>query len=234
MAPAVPRDASTVVLLRGGPAGLEVHLHRRWAGMAFAGGACVFPGGSVEPRDHDPGLGWVGPSPGEWAALTGSSESLARALVCAAVRELFEETGVLLAGTPERVADPAGPEWASGRRRLEAGEGGLAGLLGPHGLALRSDLLRWWARWITPADRPRRYDAHVFVAALPEGQVTLDSTAEAEEVMWLPVAEAVRAVDAGRLEMLRPTYTTCRELLPHRTPEAVLAAAALRAPGVAR
>jgi 8-oxo-dGTP pyrophosphatase MutT (NUDIX family) len=228
-----------VVLLREGPGpdgGLEVHLHRRWAAMAFAGGACVFPGGSVDPRDHDPDIGWAGPPVERWAGLLGSTEPLARALVCAAVRELFEESGVLLAGTAEQVVTPsllAG--WsARDRRRLEAGEIGLAGLLRSRGLALRSDLLRWWARWVTPAEQPRRYDTHFFVAQLPEGQATLQATCEAEEVMWLPVPEAVAAADEGRLSMLRPTYETCRELAAFATPAAVLAAAGTRAPGAVR
>ena len=232
MEPAVPRDASTVVLLREGAAGLEVHLHRRWEGMAFAGGAWVFPGGSVDARDHDPRLGWVGPPAVAWAEVLGTPEPLARALVCAAVRELFEETGVLLAGTPDRVVtDPELTGLAADRRRLEEGGLGLGELLRARGLSLRSDLLRWWSRWVTPAEQPRRFDTHFFVAALPEGQVTLDTTAEAEEVSWLPVADAVTAADAGSLVMLRPTATTCRELLGFSTPADVLAAAGQRAPG---
>lgn len=237
--PVVPRPASTVVLLReasGADGGLEVHLHRRWADMAFAGGACVFPGGSVEPQDHDPRLGWAGPPVGRWAGVLGTAEPLARALVCAAVRELFEESGVLLAGTADRLVAPSAlGRWAAAdRRRLEVGEVGLAGLLRSRGLALRSDLLRWWAHWVTPTEQPRRYDTHFFVAELPEGQSTLESTSEAEEVMWLRVPEAVAAVDEGRLSMLRPTYETCRELVPFTSPAAVLAAAADRAPGAVR
>jgi len=204
--------------------------------MAFAGGAWVFPGGSVDPRDHDPDLGWVGPPVEGWAGLLGTSEALARAQVCAAVRELFEESGVLLAGTADRVVPPAVlAGWsARDRRRLEAGEVGLAELLRSRGLALRSDLLRWWARWVTPASQPRRYDTHFFVTELPEGQATLQATSEAAEVVWLPVTEAVAAVDEGRLSMLRPTYQTCRELAAFPTPAAVLAAAGTREPGAVR
>src|SRR5687768_15405555 len=118
--PAEPRDAATVVLLRpgsSGAAGSEVYLLRRQTSMAFAGGMCVFPGGGVDPRDFDPpsdegpglvdrGL-WAGPSPAEWAARLGCDEPMARALVCAAVRETFEESSVLLAGAgpSEVVAD---------------------------------------------------------------------------------------------------------------------------------
>ena len=114
--PAEPKDASTVVLLRGGdgdPGGLEVYLLRRTVDMAFAGGFCVFPGGGVDPRDFDHEIGWVGPSASEWARLMETSESHARALVCAAVRETFEESGVLLAGpTADTVVDDTtGEDW---------------------------------------------------------------------------------------------------------------------------
>ena len=94
--PAEPRDAATVVLLRPGASGSEVYLLRRQTSMAFAGGMCVFPGGGVDPRDFDDELVdrglWAGPSPAEWASRLGCDEPQARALVCAAVRETFEES----------------------------------------------------------------------------------------------------------------------------------------------
>ncbi|MCW2829166.1 MAG: hypothetical protein JWQ67_2782, partial [Marmoricola sp.] len=95
--PAEPRNAATVVLMRPGSEGPEVYLLRRQTSMAFAGGMCVFPGGGVDPRDFDHAIAWAGPSPQEWAARLGTDEATARALVCAAVRETFEESGVLLA-----------------------------------------------------------------------------------------------------------------------------------------
>src|SRR3954466_2697834 len=85
--PVEARAASTVVLLRqgdGAPGGLEVYLLRRHVDMAFAAGMCVFPGGGVDPRDFDADIGWVGPDPEHWAALLGTDQGLARALVCAA------------------------------------------------------------------------------------------------------------------------------------------------------
>ena len=102
---AVPRHASTVVLLRdvadqataGGP-GVEAYLLRRVASMSFAAGMYVFPGGSVDPRDADIEVSWSGPPASAWAGVLNADEPLARALVCAAVRETFEECGVLLAG----------------------------------------------------------------------------------------------------------------------------------------
>ncbi len=104
--PAVPRDAATVILVRPG-SGVEVFLLRRTAALEFAPGACVFPGGSVDERDADPAIaetGWVGPAPADLGHLLGIPADRARALACAAVRETFEESGVLLAG-------PRRPSW---------------------------------------------------------------------------------------------------------------------------
>ncbi len=95
-----PRQAATVLLLRDGAPGLEVYLLRRTKGMPFAGGMTAYPGGGVDPRDGDAEVAWSGPSPARWAAAFGCDERLARELVCAAVRETFEEAGVLLAGDP--------------------------------------------------------------------------------------------------------------------------------------
>jgi 8-oxo-dGTP pyrophosphatase MutT (NUDIX family) len=229
----VLRDASTVVLLREGdgrPGGLEVYLLRRVAGMAFAGGFCVFPGGGVDPRDDEAGIGWAGPSAQAWAELLSTSAAHARGLVCAAVRETFEEAGVLLAGpTPDTVVgDTTGDDWEDDRRRLEAREVAFSDVLRRRRLVLRTDLLRWWGSWITPESEPRRYDTRFFVARLPEGQVTRDVSTESDEVHWLPVRDAVDAVDTGRLTMLPPTYVTCLELHPFATADQALAAAADR------
>jgi 8-oxo-dGTP pyrophosphatase MutT (NUDIX family) len=229
----VPRDASTVALLRGGdgrPGGLEVYLLRRASVMAFAAGYCVFPGGGVDPRDDDAGIGWAGPSAQDWGDLLGTTADHARSLVCAAVRETFEESGVLLAGpTPDTlVRDATGDDWEEDRSRLEAGSVAFSEVLRRRGLVLRTDLLRWWGSWVTPEQEPRRYDTRFFVARLPEGQVTRDVSTESDQVHWLAVRDALDAVDTGRLTMLPPTYVTCLELHPFTTPEQALAAAASR------
>ncbi|HEX2072933.1 MAG TPA: NUDIX hydrolase, partial [Geodermatophilus sp.] len=85
-----------MLLLRDGTPGLEVYLLRRTRGMPFAGGMTAYPGGGVDPRDGDVETAWAGPSPAEWAHAFGCDERTARELVCAAVRETFEEAGVLL------------------------------------------------------------------------------------------------------------------------------------------
>ena len=226
--PVEPRNAVTVVLLRaGGSGGSEVYLLRRQTSMAFAGGMCVFPGGGVDPRDFEETVGWAGPAPADWAERLGCDEPLARALVCAAVRETFEESGVLLAGTSPRdvVADTTGDDWEAERAALEARELSMTDFLNRRGLVLRTDLLGTWAAWTTPEFEPRRFATWFFVAELPEGQRTRDVSTESDRVMWMPAAEAVERVDGGDTFMLPPTYLTCLEVARTGDPDDVLAAA---------
>jgi 8-oxo-dGTP pyrophosphatase MutT (NUDIX family) len=233
-APAEPRDAATVVLLRPGASGPDVYLLRRQTSMAFAGGMCVFPGGGVDPRDFDDELVdrglWAGPSPAEWATRLGCDEPKARALVCAAVRETFEESGVLLAGTgaDSVVADTTGDDWEADRVALESREVSLTAFLEKRSLVLRTDLLGAWSGWLTPVFEPRRYRTWFFVARLPEGQVTRDVSSESSSVMWAGALDAVAQVEQEQILMLPPTWLTCLEVGQYADPSAVLAAAAGR------
>src|SRR3954471_7941960 len=136
-----PRQAATVLLLRDGlqpdgAAGLEVYLLRRTKGMPFAGGMTAYPGGGVDPRDGDTEIGWAGPPPAQWATAFGCDERIARELVCAAVRETFEEAGVLLAGADDGsvVPDVSGEDWEKQRQALLSRELSLAELLAGRGL----------------------------------------------------------------------------------------------------
>lgn len=223
--PAPARHAATVVLLRDAPGGPEVYLLRRVATMAFAPGMHVFPGGSVDPRDGEQETAWAGPGPAEWAADLRCDEPLARALVCAAVRETFEESGVLLAGpAPDRVvADTTGADWERDRAALLDRSRSMAGMLAGRGLVLRSDLVRAWAHWITPEFEPRRFDTRFFVAALPAGQVARDVSGEADRAEWVAVREAVAAHEAGSMAMLPPTIEALREISAYDEVAAVLA-----------
>lgn len=224
------RDAATVVLLRDGAGGPEIYLLRRHSAMAFAPGQAVFPGGGVDLRDRDADVGWAGPDAGAWAERFACDPTTARGLVCAAVRETFEEAGVLLAGPDADtvVADTTGDAWEADRRALESRELSLAGLLRRRHLLLRSDLLGAWAHWITPAFEPRRYDTRFFVAVLPPGQRTRDVSGESEAVAWMRPADAIEAVREGRLTMMPPTLRTCAGLLALPRAGDVLAAAAGR------
>jgi 8-oxo-dGTP pyrophosphatase MutT (NUDIX family) len=220
-----PRDAATVALLRDGPAGLEAYLLRRTSTMAFAAGMHVFPGGSVDPRDAQHSPAWAGPAVADWAGALGCAEPLARSLVCAAVRETFEESGVLLAGAPDAVVpDTTGDDWEADRQALLDRSQSLAGLVEARGLVVRSDLLRAWTHWVTPEFEPRRFDTRFFVAAVPAGQRARDISGEADEAVWLPVADAVAGYATGRFPMLPPTIVTLRELSAYGTLDEVLAA----------
>jgi hypothetical protein len=203
--PVPPRDASSVLLLRPVVAdrpdqpGIEVYLLRRVRSMAFAPGASVFPGG---------------PDPAEWGRDLDAPADVARALVCAAVRETFEESGVLLAGPTAStlVEDTSGPDWEADRQALLDHSLSLAGFLGRRGLVLRSDLLRPWARWITPVVESRRYDTRFFLAAIPAGQRTRHVGGEADEVAWWQPDEAIRAARQRELRLMPPTAVCLAEV----------------------
>ncbi|MFF5210010.1 NUDIX hydrolase [Streptosporangium sp. NPDC000396] len=221
--PVPARDAATVVILREG---VEVYLLRRKASMDFAAGAYVFPGGSVDPRDTDHAIAWAGPSPAEWGEVFHADDGTARGLVCAAVRETFEESGVLLAGPSAEsvVADTTGDDWEADRLALIGRSLSLADFLGKRGLVLRSDLLRPWAHWITPKIENRRFDTRFFVAALPPGQRTRDVGGEADQVAWVRPADAIDQAKNGRIFLMPPTYRTLNELRDYSTVAGVLAA----------
>ncbi len=219
LAPAVPRDAATVMVLRpevtpGQPGDVpQVLMLRRPAAMAFAPGAYVFPGGSVDPADTDPDIGWVaGTTPEEFGEQLGCPAELARALVCAAVRETFEESGVLLAGGADGgPAEFDEPSLAADRAELAAGRVSFAAVLARRGLVIRADLLTPWARWITPEAEPRRFDARFFAAALPPGQRAAGHSAEADRIAWLRPEAAISAARAGSMLLLPPTATILNE-----------------------
>jgi 8-oxo-dGTP pyrophosphatase MutT (NUDIX family) len=221
-----PRHAATVVLLRDGADGIEAYLLRRTRTMAFAAGFFVFPGGSVDPRDRDlPGTAWVGPPAQDWTGPLAADEGLARALVCAAVRETFEESGVLLAGDDDGVvSDTSGEDWESDRLALLDGSLSFAELLKRRGLKLRADQMRAWAHWITPEVEPKRFDTRFFLAAMPTEQRTRDVGGEADRVTWLRPAVALDRQRSGDLAMLPPTLFTLGELASFDTVAAALAA----------
>jgi 8-oxo-dGTP pyrophosphatase MutT (NUDIX family) len=210
--PTEPRHASTVVLLRDAPGGPEAYLLRRVKGMAFAGGMHVFPGGSVDPADAVAHTRWAGPPASEWARWFRADEPRARALVCAAVRETFEECGVLLAGPSEHelLEDVSSDEWEAEREALEAREQSLSELLDRRGLVLRADLLRPFAHWITPDVEPKRFDTRFFLAEMPAGQVCRDVGGEADERLWVRVKDALDQ----DLTLMPPTHTALKDLAP--------------------
>lgn len=200
-------DAATVILLRDGnghPAGpdgatgVEAWMLTRVTGMAFAAGMSVFPGGRVDDADAD--LPFAGGDIGAMAQRFDCPETMMRALVGAAVRETFEETGVLLS-TP--VADLSGA-----RGDVEAGRVSFGELLRANGLSVDAGALRPWSRWVTPKGEARRYDARFFVGALPEAAVAQDVTSESSAAEWLPIGLAIEQAQRGERQLLPPTMLT--------------------------
>ena len=234
VAPAVtPRHAATVVLLRDAAEGhgVEAYLLRRVVTMSFAGGMYVFPGGSVDPRDEAAETRWHGAPPEEWCAPLAADVPLARALVCAAVRETFEESGVLLAGPDaDRTADVASDveHWSGEQAALLDRSASMAQVLTRNGLVLRADLLRPWAHWVTPEFEPKRFDTRFFVAALPAGQAPVHFAGESDASRWIRPVDAVEGHARGEIGMLPPTVFTLAELAEYADVDAVLAAANAR------
>lgn len=199
---------------QAGADGVEVFMLRRASTMEFAPRMMVFPGGGVDARDGDPSLPWAGPSPADWGQVLLTDEDTARELVVAAVREVFEECGVLLAGpdADSLVGDVTGPEWQAERQRLLSRKVSLAQLLISRGLVLRSDLLRARAHWITPEFEPKRYDTRIFAATLPTGQIPDDHTSEADHADWAAPARLLQDYASGLALMLPPTVVCVEQV----------------------
>lgn len=187
--------------------------------MAF-GGVYAFPGGVVDPGDRPDTLRH------DWPDRLGVPDERARAVVGAAVRELFEETGVLLAGRADEpdhtVGDTTADDWEADRARVAARELTMAELLRRRGLRLRDDLLLPWTRWITPEFEPKRYDTWFFVALLPEAQTARDVSGEADRTTWISPA------DANGLALLPPTRAMLNDLRAYSRLVDVVSASARR------
>jgi len=223
--PLTPRPAATVMLVRDTAHGIKVFLMRRHSAMEFAAGVMVFPGGGVDDRDRNADVAWVGPDPTWWAGRFGVDTDLAEALVCAAARETFEESGVLFAG---RADDPHGivgdaSVYGDSRAALADNTLSFGEFLCRENLVLRADLLRPWANWVTPKEeRTRRYDTYFFVGALPEGQRADGENSEADDAGWVTPEAAIEDFAAARNFLLPPTWTQL-DSLAGRTVAEVLA-----------
>ena len=204
-----PRPAATVMLLRDAPVGLEVFLLERHSRMDFAPGTTVFPGGGVDDRDREADIAWTGPEPSWWAQRMAVDEELALALVCAAVRETFEECGVLLAGPDEGSMVSDATVYHGAREQLASRELAFSDFLRSERLVLRADLLRPWANWVTPAR------GHTGVATTPTSsspRCRRVSTPTTEPARRCPQGgrcrpTAVEDFAAGRTVLLPPTWT---------------------------
>jgi 8-oxo-dGTP pyrophosphatase MutT (NUDIX family) len=212
--PAVPRDSATVILVRDGAPGLEVFMLERHLNSDFAGGAYVFPGGTIDDRDTDPAAAaYLDVTPGEDPEF----------YLCA-IRETFEEAGVLLArrdGAPVHLEDEEG-SFAAYRRELASRGGSLAEFAEKEALRFAGDLLHYFSRWVTPEFAPKRYDARFFVAEMPEGQRPLHDDVETTASTWIRPATAIEQAREGLFSIIFPTRKTLEELATFDTAQAVI------------
>jgi 8-oxo-dGTP pyrophosphatase MutT (NUDIX family) len=228
--PAPPRPAATVLLVRDSADGPEVLLLRRHGRSGFAAGAWVFPGGTVDEADRDLSLveRLEGPTPMQWADRLGVSDPAeALAFVTAAIREAFEETGILLARVADDATNPGGRESLDvARRALLAGVVALRQVIVTRSLLLSGEQLLYLAHWITPEPEPRRYDTRFFMARVPPEAVCTPHEAEMTESVWLTARGAVHYFELGSLKMLPPTVHTLRRLAGFPSVDEIFAALA--------
>ena len=188
-----------MVLVRDAPRGTETYLAYRRGESPL--GRVAFPGGSIDPTDDDP-VTWFGPPPPAWAKTMGIDDArLARRHVAAAIRELFEETGILLAGPDESTLLEAnrGPEWMAARAAIASGDKSFPELLTRRGLGLRTDLLRPLANWQTADFALRRFDTHYFAAVQPLGQEASLLEGKGSWGQWRSAAAEIAVRDSTAL-----------------------------------
>lgn len=228
--PAPTRPAATVAVVRDSADGPEVLLLRRHRRSGFAAGAWVFPGGVVDGGDGD--LAMVermdGPTPMQWADRLGLRDPAeAVSFVTAAVREAFEETGIMLARLADDATHPGGSESLEiARRALLAEVVDLRQIIVTRSLRISGGDLLYLAHWITPEPEPRRYDTRFFLARVGADAVCTPHEAEMTESVWLTARGAVHFFESGSLKMLPPTVHTLRRLAGFGSVDEIFAALA--------
>lgn len=233
-APVPVRAAATIMLVRDDDNGLEVCMLRRNLKSDFVGGAYVFPGGAVDPADGEADVA----SRCDGLADEAASRSLGLprnglAFWVAAVRETFEEAGLLLAsredGTPLRFDDPALVErFAIHRRAVDRGERRLVEICTEEHLRIHVGSMHYVGHWVTPAGAPRRYDTRFFLAAAPPGQRAVHDDREVISAQWISPSTALEQHAEGRFSMLPPTVANLRSLQRYGSAaEAVAGSAAM-------
>lgn len=234
--PAAPRAAATVVMLRDGTAGLEVFMVRRHGLSDVLGGAYVFPGGKVDPVDAElQPQDHLDQHPDLLHASLGEPELdalQATALYVAAVREAFEECGVLFAQGPDASAMDV-TEVAALCRAGHSFNEAVATL----GLRLHTQALAPWSRWVTPAKSPimtKRFDTRFFLAAAPTGQTALHDDHEATASVWTTPRAALAQYQAHDIELAPPQIMGLLHLAQHRDVQDALQSARARRPPTIR
>jgi 8-oxo-dGTP pyrophosphatase MutT (NUDIX family) len=226
------RDAATVMLVRDGAQGVEVFMLRRNLDSDFVGGAYVFPGGAVDDHDRHENLDRVcrGRSDAEASTQLGI-DSGGLAYWVAAIRECFEEAGVLLAYDPNgdvmRLDEPATKaRFGEHRQAVDTSERRLVEICEDEHLQLAVDHMYYFSHWVTPEGAPRRYDTRFFVAAAPEAQEPLHDDREVIANVWIRPTDALERHRAGEFDLIFPTMRSLETLERFATADDVLDAAA--------
>lgn len=227
--PVTPRPAATIVLLRDGAAGMEVLLMRRSRRAGFVPGAWVFPGGRVDGSDAAPEvvdlLADLTPERAAERLDLHDADPPAIAYYLAALREAFEETGILVGEGPDGSPPPTAArshEVDAVREDLMQDHIGFAAALEALGCRIDGDAVEYIAHWITPEPEPRRYDTRFFAAQVPPGATAIVDPREMTEAVWLTPGRALDRCDAGGLPMVFPTIKTIEQLGAYETTEAAL------------
>lgn len=228
--PVAPRPAATVVLLREGD-GLEVLLLRRTRSAGFVPGAYVFPGGRVDSSDGDPALveriRGLDPEAASLRLELVDAEPGAIAFYSAALREAFEETGILV-GRDDRGARPgsaaADTRMAELQDALLSGEIDFPTALDRSGHRLDGEAVAYIAHWITPVVEPRRYDTRFFAAEVPPGTEPRLNPREMNDWVWLTPEAALLRYEEASLPMIFPTIKTLESLREFGSPTEAMAA----------
>jgi 8-oxo-dGTP pyrophosphatase MutT (NUDIX family) len=228
-----PVPAATVMLLRDSSAGPEVLLLERHSKSEFLPDAYVFPGGRVDEEDHELAERVAGVSAAEAAeALPTVAPALALGFFVAAIRETFEEAGVLLArrrGARELLDRASAAALARHRLAVQSGEASFRDLVVAENLELAADLLAAHAHWITPEDSPRRFDTIFFAAETPPGQEALHDGVELTDHVWLRPEQGLADHRAGQRHMIMPTWANLETLRGFTRAHDARAASRLRA-----
>ena len=204
VAPVTPRPSATIVVAREGATAPEILLVRRRAGDAF-GDSYTFPGGVIDPDEETAQVFCAGLSPANADAILGLDEG-GLDYYSAAIRELFEETGILLARNEwgEWVSDVS--RFADERRQVDKGKLPWPEFLKRHGLCMAVDTMHYFAWWETPKTEPKRWTTRFFVTVLPPGQTATHDGYELTDCQWIPAGEAVAMREARDIPMPMPTY----------------------------
>jgi 8-oxo-dGTP pyrophosphatase MutT (NUDIX family) len=235
--PAPPRPAATILMLRDGPKGMETLMLRRTRRSGFVPGAWVFAGGRVDTADGDATVaarlrGLTAESAAERLRLAPDSAPPGVAYFVAALREAFEETGLLVGidgagGAALSAGEDAAV--ATVRDRLLADEIDFARALTELGVDLDGTAIEYVAHWITPVQEPRRYDTRFFAAAVDRDREVLLHPAEMTDSRWLTPSSALESHARGELPMVFPTIRTLEDLLEFGSVEEALTALSARA-----